>query len=81
MLFTSGIWYVIVGSMSVAEIKQAVKVLSPEELAEVSAFIADYEAAAWDEQLDADFAEGGGLRAVLEEVKRDLSAGHLQDLP
>ncbi len=67
--------------MSVAEIKQAVKVLSPEELAEVSAFIAEYAAAAWDRQLDADFAEGGRLRSVLEEVKADLRAGHLENLP
>lgn len=66
--------------MSVAEIKQAVKVLSPEELAEVSAFIAEYEAAAWDRQIDADFAEGGRLRSVLEEVKADLRAGRLDNL-
>lgn len=67
--------------MSVAEIKQAVKALSPGELAEVSAFIAEREAEAWDRQIDADFAEGGRLSSVREEVRGDLRAGHLEDLP
>lgn len=67
--------------MSVAEIKQAVKALSSEELAEVSAFIAQCEADAWDKQIDADFSKGGRLRSVLDEVKQDLRAGRLDELP
>ena len=67
--------------MSVAEIKEAVKALSPEELAEVSAFIAEREGEAWGRQIDADFAEGGRLLAVREEVRADIRAGRLDDLP
>ncbi len=67
--------------MSIAEIKQAVASLSPEELAEVSAFIAQREAEAWDRQIDADFAAGGRLRDVVEEVRSDIRTGHLRDLP
>ncbi|MBI4622140.1 MAG: hypothetical protein HY736_02830 [Verrucomicrobia bacterium] len=67
--------------MSIVEIKQAVKTLSPEELAEISAFIAQCEAEAWDRQIDGDFSEGGRLRPVLEEVRGDLRAGRIQELP
>ncbi len=67
--------------MSIAEIKQAVRALSPEELAEVSAYVAQCEAHAWDKQIYADFSEGGRLSAVLGEVRRDLQAGHLDELP
>ena len=67
--------------MSVAEIKQAVKTLSPEEMAEISAFVAQCDAEVWDRQIDDDFSEGGRLRSVLEEVRDDLRAGRLDEFP
>ena len=67
--------------MSVGEIKEAVDKLTPVELAEVSAFIAQKEAKDWDAKIDADFATGGRLAAVLEEVKADYKAGRTRDLP
>ena len=67
--------------MSLAEIKEAVDSLSPGELAELSVFIRQREDAAWDRQIDADFAEGGRLRPLLEEVREDIRAGQLDDLP
>ena len=67
--------------ISVGEIKEAVDKLTPVELAEVSAFIAQKEAKDWDAKIDADFAPGGGLAAVLEEVKADYKAGRTRDLP
>ena len=67
--------------MSVGEIKEAVGKLTPAELAEVSAFIAQKEAKDWDAKIDADFALGGRLAAVLEEVKADYKAGRTRDLP
>jgi hypothetical protein len=67
--------------MSVGEIKEAVGKLTPEELAEVSAFIAQKEAKDWDAKIDADFAAGGRLANVLEEVKADYKAGRTRDLP
>ena len=63
------------------EIKRAVKSLSPEELAEISAFVAECDAVIWDLQIDADFAEGGRLRGVLDEVKSDVRARKLRELP
>jgi hypothetical protein len=68
-------------AMSLAEIKDAVETLSPPELAELASFIRDRDKAAWDEQIDADFAEDGRLRSVLEEVRENIRAGRLEDLP
>jgi hypothetical protein len=67
--------------VSPAEIKTAVGALSPEELAELAAFIRERDQAAWDRQIDADFAEGGRLHRVVEDVRADIRAGRLQDLP
>ena len=61
------------------EIKEAVGKLTPAELAEVSAFIAQKEAKDCDAKIDADFAPGGRLAGVLEEVKADYKAGRTRD--
>ena len=67
--------------MSLAEIKSAVDSLSPEELAELAAFIRERDNALWDRQIDADFAEGGRLREMADEVQTAVRTGKLQDLP
>ena len=43
--------------MSLAEIKEAVNKLSKAELAQLAAFIRKQDAALWDREIDADFAE------------------------
>jgi hypothetical protein len=68
-------------NVSLAEIKNAVDALSPEELAELAAFIRERDQNAWDRQIDDDFAEGGRLHRVAEEVRADIHAGRLRDLP
>ena len=67
--------------MSIAEIKDAVDTLSPSELAELASFVRDRENAAWDRQIDADFAEDGRLRPILEEVRKNIRDGRLEGLP
>ena len=47
----------------------------------IVSFIRQRENSEWDRQIDADFAEGGRLRPVLEEVRENLRAGRLEDLP
>jgi hypothetical protein len=37
--------------------------------------------AEWDRQIDEDFAEGGRLRPLLDEVRADLHAGRVEELP
>ena len=64
-----------------AEIKDAVETLSPRELAELAAFVRERENAAWDRQIDTDFAEEGRLRPILEEVRKNIRAGTLEELP
>jgi hypothetical protein len=67
--------------MSLTEIKTAVDGLSPKELTELASFIRERENAAWDRQIDADFSEGGRLRPILDEVRADIRAGRLEELP
>ena len=67
--------------MSLAEIKNAVDALTPDELADLAAFIRERDNRAWDQQIDRDFAEGGRLASVAEDVRADIRAGRLQDLP
>ena len=67
--------------MSLTEIKTAVDALSVEELAELATFIRERDNATWDRQIDADFAEGGRLREVADEVRADIRAGRLEDMP
>jgi len=44
--------------MSLAEIKSAVRELSPKELAELAAFISKQDGAEWDRQMEEDAASG-----------------------
>ena len=67
--------------MKLTELKSAVDLLAPEELAELAAFVRERDEAVWDRQIDADFAEDGRLRAVLEEVRADLRSGRMEELP
>jgi hypothetical protein len=67
--------------VSLAEIKDAVETLSPRELTDLAAFIRERENAAWDRQIDADFADDGRLRPLLEEVRENIRAGRLEELP
>ncbi len=67
--------------MSLAEIKNAVELLPPDDLAKLAAFVRERENAAWDQQIDTDFAEGGRLRAIADEARTDARADRLQDLP
>jgi hypothetical protein len=67
--------------VSLTEIKDAVETLSARELAELASFIRDRENAAWDRQIDADFAEDGRLRPILEEVRNNIRDGRLERLP
>jgi Arc/MetJ-type ribon-helix-helix transcriptional regulator len=66
--------------MSLAEIKSAVRELSPKELAELAKFIAEQDNAAWDKEMEAD-AASGKLDFLFEEADRERAAGQLRDWP
>jgi len=67
-------------TVSLAEIKTAVSELSPEELAELAAFIAEQDNAAWDKQMDEDSASGK-LDFLIEQADRAEATGKLRDWP
>ena len=67
--------------MSVSDLKKEVDALAPRELAELSAYIAQRDFAQWDSEIDRDFSEGGRLREVLEEVRADVRAGSVDEMP
>ena len=68
-----------VTDMSVKEIENAITQLSPEELAELSAWLADYQAQVWDNQIERDL-DAGRLDALLEEVDEEYEAGEAKPL-
>jgi len=64
--------------VSLAEIKHAVSALSPDELAELGAFIRERENRAWDQQIDADFSDGGKHAGALKRIDAEIDAVRLQ---
>lgn len=66
--------------MSLSEIKNAVRELSPKELAELAAFISKQDNAAWDKQIEED-AASGKLDFLFGEAERERTAGQLRDWP
>jgi cytochrome c553 len=60
--------------MSLAEIKNAVRELSPKELAELAAFISKQDNAAWNEQIEDDTASGK-LDFLFDEADRERIPG------
>ena len=65
--------------MSVREIENAITQLSPEDLAELSAWLADYQAKVSDDQIERDLDEGR-MDALLEEVDEEYKAGEAKPL-
>jgi len=66
--------------MSLAEIKSAVRQLSPEELAELTEFISEQDNAAWSQQIERDSA-AGKLDFLFQEANEERRAGKLRDWP
>ncbi|HWM25659.1 MAG TPA: hypothetical protein VNP98_12615 [Chthoniobacterales bacterium] len=64
--------------MSLTEIKEAVRELSPKELAELAAFISKQDHAAWDKQMEED-AASGKLDFLYDEAERERASGRLRD--
>lgn len=65
--------------MSVEDIEKAITQLSPEELAELSSWLADYQAKVWDEKIERDL-DAGRLDPLLEEVDEEYEAGETSPL-
>ena len=66
--------------MSLTEIKNAVRELTPKELAELAAFISKQDNATWDKQMEEDAARGK-LDFLFDEAERERAGGQLRDWP
>ena len=66
--------------MSLAEIKTAVRELSPKELAELTAFVVKEDNAAWNAQMGSD-ATAGRLDFLFQEAERERAAGEMRHWP
>jgi hypothetical protein len=64
--------------MSVQEIEQAVRRLSPDDRAEFRAWFAEFDADEWDQQFEDDVA-AGRLDWLADEARRDLREGRCTD--
>jgi len=67
--------------VSLAEIKTAVKELSPGELAELAAFIQDQDNLAWDSEIEKDFSPGGKHSGLLSGIDAAIDSGDFKPLP
>jgi hypothetical protein len=64
---------------TVQDIEAAVRKLSREELSTFRSWFVEFDATAWDKQLEQD-VEAGRLDALAEEALRDLREGRCTDL-
>ena len=64
---------------SVAEIEQAIEQLSPQDFRALSEWIANRDAAAWDDQFERDVS-AGKLDALADEALAELRAGRCAPL-
>lgn len=67
--------------MSLKEIEEAVKNLTPPELTQLAAYITRQDGLAWDEQIEADFSPGGKHAAALDKLDAEIDAGKFNPLP
>jgi hypothetical protein len=64
---------------TIEQIEEAVKQLTPQDLAVFRDWFAEYDAEIWDRQLEADVA-AGRLNALAQEALNDLKEGRCTDL-
>jgi len=65
--------------MTIHEIEQAIKELSPEELARFRAWFEEFDAKVWDEQIERD-ARSGKLDNLADKARADFQAGKAKEL-
>ena len=65
---------------TVAEIENAIKKLTPEEIRKVGDWLDAFREQLWDQQIEAD-AQAGKLDKLMEEAKQDYLAGRCKPLP
>ena len=64
---------------SIENIEHAIEQLSPEELAKFRHWFLEFDAAAWDQQIESD-AAAGKLDGLAEEALKEFRAGKVREL-
>jgi hypothetical protein len=65
--------------MTVKELESAIARLSPSELAELAAWFEEFQADAWDKQIERD-VRAGRLDTLIKQAEEELRAGRCQPL-
>jgi hypothetical protein len=65
--------------MDIKEIESAIVQLPPSELAELAKWFEEFQARAWDEQLEQD-VRGGRLDAMIQQAEQDFEQGRCEPL-
>jgi hypothetical protein len=65
--------------MSVQEIKTAITQLAPEDLAELAAWLEEYQAQTWDEQIARD-VRAGRFEPLIQRAREQFKAGQCRPL-
>jgi len=65
--------------MNIEEIKQAIVQLPAAELAQLTAWLEEYQAEEWDRQIERD-AQAGKLDKLIQKAKEEFHAGRTQPL-
>ncbi|HTR36220.1 MAG TPA: hypothetical protein VMH80_09975 [Bryobacteraceae bacterium] len=66
--------------MTLDAIKEAIQHLPEEERRQLAGWFGQMEEAAWDQDVQRDFAPGGKGERLLEEIQREISEGKAQPL-
>ena len=66
-------------AMSVKEIETLIEQLPRDELAELTAWLEEFQARAWDEQIERD-AKAGKFKKLIEQAKAEYAAGQCKPL-
>jgi len=66
--------------MTLESLKEAIKHLSDEERRELAGWFEGMEEAAWDQEIERDFAPGGRGDRLANEVRRDISKSEARPL-
>jgi hypothetical protein len=66
---------------TVAEIKQAIDKLSPQERCELEALLHPWASDDWDRQMQADAKPGGKLHKMMSDSRKKAQTGTLLDFP
>ncbi len=61
--------------MNLARIQEIIEEMPVEEQTALAAWIVDRDRARWDEEIEADFSQGGAGMELLDKVKKQVSEG------